>query len=300
MKDFEIAALADRFARATVAAAEWTHKAHVLVAVHALRRTGWEAAAALFRDALPRYLQSRNLPPDAYSETMTLGWLTLIGAAMGRLDCGQALDELAAAVFADVGGKEALQRHYSAEALAQAASRHTAIAPDRAPLPDPLQTCLRPATRFDLPAISAIYDYYVEHSTCTFALQPKTSAEHAAWLARHSGPYKVIVATRAGYVVGWGALSPFHSREGFARTVENSIYVRSDFHRSGLGTALLGQLIFAAEQAGHHAIVAAISADQEASLALHRACGFVERGRLPEVGWKFGRWLDVVYMQRLL
>jgi L-amino acid N-acyltransferase YncA len=159
---------------------------------------------------------------------------------------------------------------------------------------------LRAATTANLAAIDAIYNHYVVHSTATYQTLPSTEAERGTWFAAHGPAHPVIVAELDGEVVGWGSLSPFHARAAFARTVENSVYIHHDFQRRGLGKALLTELIARGRALGHHTIVAAISADQEASLALHRALGFSESGRLREVGFKFGRWLDVAYLQLVL
>ena len=159
---------------------------------------------------------------------------------------------------------------------------------------------LRPALAADLAAINAIYNHYVLQSTATYQTVPSTAEERTAWFAAHGPAHPVIVAEIDGHVVGWGSLSPFHARAAFARTVENSVYVHQDFQRRGIGKALLTELIARGRALGHHAIIAAISADQEASLALHRIFGFSENGRLHEVGFKFGRWLDVAYLQLAL
>jgi phosphinothricin acetyltransferase len=98
-------------------------------------------------------------------------------------------------------------------------------------------------------------------------------------------------------VVGWGALNRFHARSAYRRTVENSVYVRADRQRRGIGRLLLMDLIERARGLGHREIIGLVCAEQEGSLALHRAVGFVEAGRLRGVGFKFGRWLDVVYVQ---
>ena len=159
---------------------------------------------------------------------------------------------------------------------------------------------IRPATGDDLAAINAIYNHYVLHSTCTYQEEPSTPEERAAWFAAHGPRHPVTVAEVAGDVVGWGSLSRFHLRSAYRFTVENSVYVRHDLHRRGIGRALLADLIVRARDLGHHTIVAAIDAGQAGSVALHRACGFEAVAHLKEVGYKFGRWLDVVYMQRML
>ncbi len=159
------------------------------------------------------------------------------------------------------------------------------------------QPRLRLAALADLPAINAIYNHSVLYSTATYQTEPSTDAERAAWFAAHGDNHPVIVAEIDGTVVGWGSLSPFHPRAAFARTVENSVYIHKDFHRRGVGKAILVELLKRAKDLGHHRVIAAISGDQEPSLALHESLGFTERGRLTEVGCKFGRWLDLVYLE---
>jgi L-amino acid N-acyltransferase len=159
---------------------------------------------------------------------------------------------------------------------------------------------IRPAEPADLAGIRAIYNYYVEHSTCTYQLEPETHAEREAWLAAHGPAHPVLVAELAGDIVGWGALSPYHSRCGYRLTVEDSVYVRHDRHRRGIGRSLLAELIEQARVLGHHTVIAGVSADQPASLALHQQFGFIQVARLREVGYKFGRWLDVIYLQLML
>jgi phosphinothricin acetyltransferase len=159
---------------------------------------------------------------------------------------------------------------------------------------------LRLATPADLPAINEIYNHFVLHSTCTYQTEPETAEGRAAWFARHGPLHPVTVAQREGTIVGWGSISPFHARAAYGHTVENSVYVHPDWHRKGIGRAILMDLIQRTAAIGHHTIIALIDADQAASVALHAALGFARVGHLREVGHKFGRWLDVQYMQLIL
>ena len=158
---------------------------------------------------------------------------------------------------------------------------------------------IRPAAPTDLDAINAIYNYYVLNSTSTYQTAPETAADRRQWFDHHGAQHPVVVATLADQVLGWGSLSPFHPRAAYDHTVENSVYVRHDAQRRGIGAALLTHLIAQAAQLGHRTIIAIIDADQTGSIALHARHGFVEVGRLRQVGFKFDRWLDVVYMQLL-
>ncbi|MCW3100740.1 MAG: yncA [Chthonomonadaceae bacterium] len=159
---------------------------------------------------------------------------------------------------------------------------------------------LRLATVVDAPAISAIYNHYVVHSTCTYQLDPETVEERLEWLSARTEKHPVLVAESAGGVVGWASLSEHKSRCAYAHTMESSVYVHHDWHRKGIGRALIADLIVRARDLGHHTILAGVSADQTASIALHEAFGFVKVAHYREVGYKFDRWLDVIYYQFML
>ncbi len=159
---------------------------------------------------------------------------------------------------------------------------------------------IRPAVAADCAAINGIYNYYVLHSTTTYQTEPETLEGRLAWLAARGGPHPVTVAEVDGVIVGWGALSRFHPRAAYARTVENAVYVAHDRLGQGIGRAILADLLARAKQLGHHTVIALISAEQAGSLALHAKLGFERVGLLREAGFKMGRWLDVVYMQRMV
>jgi phosphinothricin acetyltransferase len=159
---------------------------------------------------------------------------------------------------------------------------------------------IRDAREDDLAAIDSIYNHYVMNATCTWQCEPGTAAQRRLWFAAHDAEHPVTVAVLDGEVVGWGSLSIYNVREGYRFTVENTVYVRHDRQRRGIGRALLADLIERAAALGHRTVVASISADQPASIALHRAAGFSDAGRLKLVGYKFGQWLDCVYLQKML
>jgi phosphinothricin acetyltransferase len=152
----------------------------------------------------------------------------------------------------------------------------------------------------DLDAIDDIYNHYVLSSTCTYQYEPTQPQERLVWFHGHDERHPVTVAVADGEVVGWGALSWFRERAGYRLTVESTVYVRAGLHRRGIGRALLGDLIARARALGHRTIVAGVSLEQEASIGLHVGFGFREVGRMSEVGYKFGQWLDVVFLQLLL
>ncbi|HLT17351.1 MAG TPA: GNAT family N-acetyltransferase [Acidimicrobiales bacterium] len=159
---------------------------------------------------------------------------------------------------------------------------------------------LRPASPDDAEAIRQIYNLEVTTSTVTFDLVPRTLEEQRAWQASRTGAYAVIVAEVDGEVAGFGSLSKWRDRPAYATTVEDSIYVHRDHQGRGIGRALLTRLVETATAHGFHACMARIVGGHEASIALHRACGFEVVGVEKEVGRKFNRWLDVVLMERLL
>jgi L-amino acid N-acyltransferase len=159
---------------------------------------------------------------------------------------------------------------------------------------------VRTATNADLPAINDIYNHYVLHSTCTYQEEPESLAGREQWFRHHGAKHPVIVAVQNEAVVGWGSLSAYHARSAYARTVENSVYVHHQHHRQGIGSLLLQDLIRRARELGHHAIIAGIDGEQAGSVALHTRFGFEKVGHLKAVGFKFGRWLDVIYMELLL
>ena len=159
---------------------------------------------------------------------------------------------------------------------------------------------IRQATESDLAVINDIYNHYVQHSTCTYQEEPEPLDGRRQWFKHHGDQHPVIVAEAGGQVAGWGSLSAYHPRSAYRRTVENSVYVHHRQHRRGIGSRLLQELIVRARKLGHHAIIAGIDADQPASVALHAKFHFEPVGHLKQVGFKFGRWLDVVYMELIL
>lgn len=163
-----------------------------------------------------------------------------------------------------------------------------------------LDTEIRLAAPDDLADINAIYNAYVPISTCTYQEFPETDEERRRWYDSRGREHPVTVAVHETRVVGWGSLSVFRSRSAYRYTVEASVYVAEPWHGRGVGTALLSDLIERAVRLGHHAIVALIDSGQTISLALHAKQGFTEVGRLPQIGLKFGRWLDAVVMERVL
>lgn len=162
---------------------------------------------------------------------------------------------------------------------------------------------IRPAVRGDVPDIREIYNYYVTNSVVTFDEKKWT---HAQWVDKFEHLQKLglpflVAVSPSGQVLGYGYVSPWTGKSGYRYTVENSIYLGQAATGKGLGRALLEALIAACQQLGIREIVAVISdRGAEASVALHERLGFVEVGRMGKVGFKFGRWLGTIYMQKHL
>ncbi len=160
---------------------------------------------------------------------------------------------------------------------------------------------IREATSDDAEAIRSIYNHEVENETSTMDLVPRTLEMQREWIAARSGAFCAIVAVDGtGEVLGFGALSEYKDRSGYRSTVENSVYVRRDVARRGIGKQILLRLIETATVSGFHSIIARIEAQGTASRGLHESCGFELVGIEKQVARKFGKWLDIAVMQRLL
>lgn len=167
-------------------------------------------------------------------------------------------------------------------------------------MPNLSDASVRLATVDDLPAVNGIYNHYVTHSTATAQTQPETIQARRSWFDAHGPNHPVTVVSAGGIVLGWGALSRFHAREAFARSVENSLYIDPAHHRRGFGRLILLDLLRRASDLGHRTVIAVISGDQTASLLLHEQLGFEMSGRIKDAGYKLDRWFDVVYMQKMM
>ncbi len=159
---------------------------------------------------------------------------------------------------------------------------------------------LRPANPQDSEALARIYNEEVLGSTVTLDLVPRTIAEQRAWVARHAGAHPAIVAVEKENVAGFAALSPYRQRPAYSTTVEDSVYVASDHRGQGVGGMLLERLVELGTAHGFHAAIARCSSENVASVALHRSCGFTVVGIEREVGRKFGKWVDIMVMERML
>ncbi|MBF8675068.1 N-acetyltransferase [Pseudomonas fulva] len=160
---------------------------------------------------------------------------------------------------------------------------------------------IRDALPADLPAILDIYNDAVRNTTAIWNETPVDLANRQAWFdARAQQGYPILVAVDGADVLGYASFGDWRPFEGFRHTVEHSVYVRSDQRGKGLGPALMIALIERAQGGGKHVMVAAIESGNAASVLLHERLGFVVTGQMPQVGVKFGRWLDLTFMQRVL
>jgi L-amino acid N-acyltransferase YncA len=156
---------------------------------------------------------------------------------------------------------------------------------------------VRPATAADVVAIASLLNAFLSTTTIEWTDTPQTADSTLEWLEEHE---TVVVAEEQGEVVGVAAFAWFRDavkRPGFRFTVENTIHVREDRWGSGVGKCLMRTLIDEARGSGKHTMVAAIDSANEASIRFHQQLGFVEVARMPEIGAKFGRWLDLVLLQ---
>jgi phosphinothricin acetyltransferase len=161
---------------------------------------------------------------------------------------------------------------------------------------------IRPASAADLAAVTAIYEHAVLHGTATFELIPPDLAEMTRrFTALTDGGFPYLVAILEGEVVGYAYAGPYRPRPAYRFTVENSVYLAPAIHRRGIGLQLMRRLIVECERCGYRQMIAVIGDSANAgSIGVHARCGFQMIGTHPNVGLKFGRWLDTVMMQLAL
>lgn len=160
---------------------------------------------------------------------------------------------------------------------------------------------VRDAVEGDLPGILEIHNEAIAHSTAIWDETPADLDERRRWFDdRHAQGFPILVAEIDGRVAGYASYGVWRAKSGYRHTVENSVYVHADFHRRGVATALMTALIERARTAGVHVIVASVESTNTTSTALHERFGFRVVAQMPEVGRKFGRWLDMTYMQLTL
>ncbi|MDR1708837.1 MAG: GNAT family N-acetyltransferase [Candidatus Accumulibacter sp.] len=162
---------------------------------------------------------------------------------------------------------------------------------------------IRPACPDDVPAIARIYGHAVEHGTASFELDPPGEQEMARRMAAIlDGGFPYLAAEVDGALAGYAYANSYRTRPAYRFTLEDSIYIAPERQRQGIGRALLARLIEESAARGFRQMIAVIgdSTRQQASIRLHAAAGFAHIGLFPDIGYKFGQWLDSVYMQRAL
>jgi L-amino acid N-acyltransferase len=157
------------------------------------------------------------------------------------------------------------------------------------------------ATEADLPGLVAIYNQVIATSTAVYSSQPVDLADRRSWWqARTAQGYPVLVARDSGGVCGFCTFGDFRAWPGYRFTVEHTVHVRADGRGRGIGTSLVQALLPRAVALGKHVMIAGVDAENAASIRFHERLGFTQGGRLHEVGYKFDRWLDLVFLQRRL
>lgn len=154
---------------------------------------------------------------------------------------------------------------------------------------------IRPATEADLPAVKAIYDHEVLTGVATFDLEPPSADYWRGRLTSTEPGDHLLVAVDDGVVLGYAYSSAYRARPAYSRTRETSVYLAADAVGRGIGRALYDDLLTRMRADGVHVALAVIATPNAASEALHQACGFERVGLLPEVGHKFGRWIDTAF-----
>jgi phosphinothricin acetyltransferase len=160
---------------------------------------------------------------------------------------------------------------------------------------------IRKATSADVPKILDIINYSILHTTANYNYDIQTLEVQQKWFEdKKANNFPVIVAEVNENVIGFGSYGTFREKIGYQYTVEHSVYVEDEFTGKGIGKLLLSELIQLAKQQGFHVMIGAIDADNKGSIAFHKKFGFVENGIIKEIGFKFGKWLDLLFMQLIL
>src|SRR5688572_13869358 len=160
---------------------------------------------------------------------------------------------------------------------------------------------IREAIEQDVPAILAIYNDVIATSTAVYREDPASLDDRLEWFnARRGQSYPILVAADDAGILGFASYGDFRSWPGYRFSVEHTVHVRADERGRGVGTTLMHELIARAIQQHKHVMIGGVDADNEASLRFHERLGFVRAARLRQVGFKFDRWLDLVFVQRIL
>ncbi|MCX6290554.1 MAG: GNAT family N-acetyltransferase [Bacteroidetes bacterium] len=160
-----------------------------------------------------------------------------------------------------------------------------------------LMFTVRPATEADQPAICEIYNESVLNSAATFDTEPRTFETQMEWFRKHKKNHPVLAAENNGNIIGWASLSPWSDRCAYDTTVEVSVYIHHDFRGHGVGKTLLEKVLEEGRKEKNHTVISRITEGNEASICIHEKAGFRHVGVMKEVGYKFGKFLDVTIMQ---
>jgi L-amino acid N-acyltransferase len=162
-------------------------------------------------------------------------------------------------------------------------------------------TTIRPASEKDLPEILDIYNHSIMNTTSVYSYKPHTLEMRKKWFdERQAAGHPVLVAETEGKIAGFIAYGPFRAWPAYKYTVEHSVHVHSEYRRRGIAGSLLRKMIEIARQNDVHAIIGVIDASNEASVKLHGQFDFIEVGHFKEVGYKFNKWLDLIFMELVL
>ncbi|MDR1407937.1 MAG: GNAT family N-acetyltransferase [Tannerella sp.] len=152
---------------------------------------------------------------------------------------------------------------------------------------------IRQVKEEDAGVIAAIYNYYVAHTAITFETEPVSGEEMRERIVRISAEYPYFVYEKDGAVAGYSYAALWKKRKAYNRTVESTVYVSPDHRHEGIGTALMTRIISELHRIQMHAVIACITIPNSESVAMHEKLGFAKASHFRQVGWKFGRWLDV-------
>lgn len=164
-----------------------------------------------------------------------------------------------------------------------------------------MQIIIRPAVLTDLPSILEIVNHAILHTTANYSYEPQTLEMQRQWFVdkQHHG-FPIVVAESEGHVIGYGAYGTFREKIGYQYTVEHSVYVTQNHYGKGVGKSLMEELIRLARAQNLHVMIGAIDAANAESIAFHKKFGFRECGVIHQAGFKFGKWLDLLFMQLTL
>jgi L-amino acid N-acyltransferase YncA len=160
---------------------------------------------------------------------------------------------------------------------------------------------IRPATLQDIPGILEIVNYNIINTSSIYDYDTKSLADMEQWFSdKQTAGWPILIAEADGRVAGYASYGTFRTKEGYKFTVEHSVYVHHDYHGKGIGGKLLEELIRLCTEQGYHTMIGCIDAENKGSIAFHKRYGFTEAGLLKQSAYKFGKWLDLLFMQLIL